>query len=109
MNYLEAIVQIDNIIEDIFCKEIMDYYNNINLKSLGVVDPSDHTSRNVLGKHLDYKEDKVIFDKINKKIEQTYNFYKIKFPKILLNKISEIDLLKYEVGGRRYPYSFFIK
>ena len=32
MNYLEAIVQIDNIIEDIFCKEIMDYYNNINLK-----------------------------------------------------------------------------
>ena len=35
-----------------------------------MVDPSDHTSRNVLGKHLDYKEDKVIFDKINKKIEQ---------------------------------------
>jgi|TARA_R100001510_G_scaffold30140_1_gene26853 predicted 2-oxoglutarate/Fe(II)-dependent dioxygenase YbiX len=99
MNYLEAIVQIDNIVEDIFCKEIIDYYKNIDLKSLGVVDPSDHTSRNVLGKHLDYKEDKVIFDKINKKIEQTYNFYKIKFPKILLNKISEIDLLKYEVGG----------
>ena len=31
MNYLEAIVQIDNIVGDIFCKEIMDYYNNINL------------------------------------------------------------------------------
>ena len=69
MNYLEAIVQIDNIVGDIFCKEIMDYYKNIDLKSLGVVDPSDHTSRNVLGKHLDCKEDKVIFDKINKKSE----------------------------------------
>jgi|TARA_R100000030_G_scaffold83570_1_gene66531 predicted 2-oxoglutarate/Fe(II)-dependent dioxygenase YbiX len=99
MNYLEAVVQIDNIVEDIFCKEIIDYYDKIDLKSLGVVDPSDKTSRNVLGKHLDYKEDKIIFDKINKKIEKVYSFYKIKFPKIILNKISEIDLLKYDVGG----------
>jgi len=99
MNYLEAVVQIDNIVEDIFCKEIIDYYDKIDLKSLGVVDLSDNTSRNVLGKHLDYKEDKIIFEKINKKIEKVYSFYKIKFPKIILNKISEIDLLKYDVGG----------
>jgi predicted 2-oxoglutarate/Fe(II)-dependent dioxygenase YbiX len=99
MNYLEAVMQINNIVEDIFCKEIIDYCNSINLKSLGVVDSSDYTSRNVLGKHLDYKEDKIIYDKINKKIEQVYSFYKIKFPKIILNKISEIDLLKYDVGG----------
>ena len=34
MNYLEAVMQINNIVEDIFCKEIIDYCNSINLKSL---------------------------------------------------------------------------
>jgi predicted 2-oxoglutarate/Fe(II)-dependent dioxygenase YbiX len=104
MNYLEAIVKIDSIISDVFCQDIINYCNKSKLKYLGVgLSNANKDIRNVLGKHLDPKKDKFIFNKINKKIEEMYMFYKVKFPLIHNNKVNQIDLLKYEVGGK-YRY-----
>jgi len=104
MNYLEAVVKIDNFISNQFCDEIIQYCNNSKLKYLSVgEDILDKNIRNVKGKHLDSVKEKIIYDKINKQIEKSYMFYKVKFPKVETQQISQIDLLKYEVGGK-YNY-----
>jgi len=104
MNYLEAIVKIDSVISDVFCQDIINYCNQSKLERLGIGQSDVNKDvRNVLGKHLDFKKEKHIFDKINKKIEEMYVFYKVKFPLIHNNKVNQIDLLKYEVGGK-YRY-----
>ena len=107
MDHTEAIVELNNIIEKQFCEEIINYINTKQLKNLAIDEDGNDllnkNIRNVLGHHLDPKEEKNIFDKINKKIEKYYFHYKAKFPKTCNNKINQIDLLKYEVGGK-YEY-----
>tara|TARA_R110002012_G_scaffold118692_1_gene267635 strand:- start:2478 stop:3011 length:534 start_codon:yes stop_codon:yes gene_type:complete len=101
VNYLEAIVQIDNVVSNDFCKEIINSYDSFKLENLSVLKEIDKNERNVLGYSLGPNKD--LFDKIKKEIERLYIYYEIKFPFIVSNKINQIDLLKYEVGGK-YEY-----
>ena len=93
MNYLEAIVQIDNVVSNDFCKEIINSYDSFKLENLSVLKEIDKNERNVLGYSLGPNKDP--FDKIKKEIERLYIYYEIKFPFIVSNKINQIDLLKY--------------
>jgi len=101
VDHLEAIVQIDNLISHDFCDEIIDSYKQFKLENLSVHHDVDKNERNVLGYSLG--PNKNPFDKIKKEIERLYIYYKIKFPFIVSNKINQIDLLKYEIGGK-YEY-----
>ena len=58
--------------------------------------------RNVKGYHLNFETPTNMFywNYIKQEIERLYAFYKAKFPKIMSNKITQIDLLKYSVGGK---------
>tara|TARA_B100000902_G_scaffold361961_1_gene379847 strand:+ start:73 stop:621 length:549 start_codon:yes stop_codon:yes gene_type:complete len=101
MDHLEAIVKLDSIIDNVFCEEIIAYCDKSKLEYLGVgLNNINKDVRNVLGKHICPKKEKFLFNKINKKIEEMYVFYKAKFPKINNKKINQIDLLKYKVGGK---------
>ena len=106
MDHLEAIVEIknvDNLINHDFCDEIIDSYKNFNLKHLPVIDSVSTSTkinkneRNVLGCNV--HPNKYPFNKIKEQIEKAYIYYKVKFAFIKSNKINQIDLLKYEVGG----------
>tara|TARA_R100001460_G_scaffold1078_1_gene4356 strand:- start:3857 stop:4420 length:564 start_codon:yes stop_codon:yes gene_type:complete len=100
MDHLEAIVKIDQIIGDDFCDDISNHIDKINLSNMGMISGVDKKGRNVLGYTLQ-KKDKILFKKIGKKIEDLYLYYKIKFLKTVNNqKINQIDLLKYSVGGK---------
>tara|TARA_R110000782_G_scaffold122704_1_gene214078 strand:- start:28 stop:561 length:534 start_codon:yes stop_codon:yes gene_type:complete len=101
MNHLEAIVYIDNLIDHSFCDEIIDSYKNFNLKYLSTWGGVNKNERNVLGCNIPSEKDP--FNKIKKQIEKSHTYYKAKFPFIESHKINQIDLLKYEVGGK-YGY-----
>jgi len=102
MDHAEAIVQIDGMIDENFCDDIINIINNKSIKQMTTMAGVNKKIRNVIGYSLDnIDEDRPIYDKINKKIEELYVYYKIKFLKGLKNKkINQIDLLKYEVNGK---------
>ncbi len=101
MNYLEAIIQLDSLISDNFCEEIIDSYKNFKLEDLPVHHDVDKNERNVLGYTIGPKKEP--FNKIKKEIEKLCIYYRAKFPIIVTNRIDQVDLLKYEVGGK-YEY-----
>tara|TARA_R100001086_G_scaffold227393_1_gene146508 strand:+ start:58 stop:612 length:555 start_codon:yes stop_codon:yes gene_type:complete len=106
MNSLDSIVQLNKIVSSDFCNEIIDYSNKYINKQFTVEDEVlDLNFRNVMGYHLnlnlDKKEIKNLYEKIETKIINLYQYYKIKFPKIdEYSKVTQIDLLKYEKGGK---------
>ena len=105
MNYTEAIVELHNIVDKNFCDEVIKLSkkqckNYFKIGSKGLVNKDE---RNVLGHHLDPKDHKIMFNKIVEEITRLYKFYKIKFPYLRTNKINQIDLLKYNEGGK-YGY-----
>tara|TARA_Y100000592_G_scaffold2270_1_gene3498 strand:- start:169 stop:714 length:546 start_codon:yes stop_codon:yes gene_type:complete len=100
MDHLEAVVQIDNIIDDDFCNDIIKIIDEKCHKSMTTMGGLDINIRNVLGLTLDNKKNKILYEKINKKIEELYVYYKIKFKTLDNNKINQIDLLKYNPGGK---------
>ena len=62
-----------------------------------------HTDeRNVKGYFLNFDTPTNMFywNYVKAEIEKWYSLYKTKFPKMETNKINQIDLLKYEVGGK---------
>ena len=76
MNHLEAIVHINNLINDDFCNEIIDSYKNFNLKYLPTWGGVKKNERNVLGCNVHSKKDP--FNKIKERIERFYIYYKNK-------------------------------
>jgi predicted 2-oxoglutarate/Fe(II)-dependent dioxygenase YbiX len=44
--------------------------------------------------------DKIFFKHIDKIIQQHYSHYKFKFPYLQTSNLNQVDLLKYEVGGK---------
>ena len=100
MNHLEAIVEIKKIVNPNLCDEVITTIDKKANKKLTVFGGLDKEIRNVLGYTLDSKKDKPIFNKIKEEIERTYIFYTAKFPKMTVDKISQIDLLKYVIGGK---------
>ncbi len=101
MDHLDAIIQIDGMIDNNFCKEIIDSYKKFKLEDLPVHHDVDKNERNVLGYTIGPKKNP--FNKIKKQIEKFYVHYQLKFPFAISNKIKQIDLLKYETGGK-YEY-----
>ena len=100
MDHLEAIVQIDNIIDDDFCNDIIKIIDEKCHKPMTTIGGLNKNIRNVLGFTLNTKKNKILYEKINKKIEELYIYYKIKFKVLKNNKINQIDLLKYPPGGK---------
>tara|TARA_R100000664_G_scaffold10674_1_gene17580 strand:- start:2576 stop:3127 length:552 start_codon:yes stop_codon:yes gene_type:complete len=104
MDYLEAVMELKGIVNNTFIEKIIpliDKKANQNLAIGGAGDVETNV-RNVKGYNLDLKTPTNIFywNYIKKEIERLYAHYKIKFPKMMSNKINQIDLLKYSVGGK---------
>ena len=107
MDHLEAIVSLNNIINPDFSKKIISFTDKKAKKNLTVGSDQggevvDKKMRNVKGYQLDFDtpRNKFYWDLIKKEIERLYIYYKVKFPKMSSSKINQIDVLKYEVGGK---------
>jgi len=101
MDHLEAIIQLDGLISNDFCDEIIDSYKQFKLDNLFVYDDVDKNVRNVLGYSLAPSVDP--FKKIKNEIDRLIIYYRAKFPFIVTNNLCQVDLLKYQPGGK-YEY-----
>ena len=103
MDHTDSIVEIKNIINSKFIEKIIPFIKNKALEHLNITEGVVDTSvRNVKGYHLLTKTptDMFYWNYIKKEIERLYMFYKVKFPKMESFKINQIDLLKYNSGGK---------
>jgi Rps23 Pro-64 3,4-dihydroxylase Tpa1-like proline 4-hydroxylase len=102
MDYTEAIVEIKNIIKPEFIEKIIPLINHKAINNLEIKSGININIRNVYGYHLNFNTPTNIFywNFIKKEIEKLYVNYKAKFPKMMSNKINQIDLLKYDIGGK---------
>ena len=102
MNYLEAIVELKNIIDPKFIKKIIPLMDKKCKKNLNITFGLDKNIRNVKGYHLNFKTPTDLFywNFVKQEIERLYMHYKIKFPKMSSDRINQIDLLKYNSGGK---------
>jgi len=102
MDHTEAIVEIKNIINIKFIEKIIYYIKCKCKKNLKIESGLNIDYRNVKGYHLNFETPTNLFywNLIKKEIEKLYVNYKAKFPKMMSNKINQIDLLKYDVGGK---------
>ena len=102
MDHLEAIVELKNIVNTDFCKNIMALTDKKAIKNLTIgTGEVNKDIRNVKGYSLNLQTPTNLFywNYIKTEIERLYIHYKIKFPKMESNKINQIDLLKYKPGG----------
>ena len=106
MDHLEAIVSLNNIVNPDFSKKIVSLIDKKAKKNLKIgTDKGGSINkkiRNVKGYVLNYNtpKNKFYWDLIKKEIERLYAYYKIKFPKMFSSQINQIDILKYEAGGK---------
>ena len=104
MDYLEAVVELKSIINNNFIEKIIPLIDKKASKNSSIgAGASIHTDiRNVKGYCLNFETPTNLFywNFIKKEIERTYVHYKVKFPRMLSDKINQIDLLKYSVGGK---------
>jgi Rps23 Pro-64 3,4-dihydroxylase Tpa1-like proline 4-hydroxylase len=102
MDHLEAVVEIKNIVDSNFIKRMIPFIEHMAKKNLNTMSGLDKETRNVNGYHLSFNNPTDLFywNFVKKEIERIYIFYKSKFPKMKSNKINQIDLLKYSVGGK---------
>ena len=109
MDHLEAIVEIKNIVSPEFSNKLISLIENKAKKNLPVVSGINKVFRNVKGHDLRRKNSTDIFywDYIAKEIERLFLFYKIKFPLISATTINQINLLKYNVGGKHMIHIIF--
>ena len=103
MNYLDAIVEIKNIVSPKFISNVIpliDYKAKKHLEVRGQKLAKD--IRNVKGYHLNFDTPTNVFywNYIKSEIQRLYIFYKAKFPFMSSEKINQIDLLKYSPGGQ---------
>ena len=102
MDHLEAIIELKKIIQPNFIKKIIPLINKKAKKKLAIGKRLNTNIRNVRGYSLtfDTPTDIFYFNYIKQEIERLYVYYKIKFPKMASVKINQIDLLKYNPGGK---------
>ena len=91
MDYLEAIVEIKNVVEPSFSKKIIDLTGYKAGNNLAITNAVDTNVRNVKGYHLNLNTPTNMFywNYIKKEIERLYIFYKVKFPMINNLKINQ--------------------
>ena len=103
MDHLEAIVEIKNVLSTEFIDKITSLTNHKAKQNLKVSNNIINKNiRNVKGHHLtfDTPTDVFYWNFIKNQIEKLYIFYKAKFPLMASSKINQIELLKYNVGGK---------
>ena len=99
MKVEDAIMVLQNFVDEKFCNMVMAYTDKKDLESLVTADGNDRY-RKVKGHILNDSNvgDKIYFQLIHNQIHKFYINYKVKFPQITSNTINQIDLLKYSVG-----------
>jgi predicted 2-oxoglutarate/Fe(II)-dependent dioxygenase YbiX len=102
MDHTESIVHIKGVVNDGLIKKIIPLIKQKAKNNLEVYDGKRTDIRNVKGCHLNFTTPTKLFywNLIKIEIQRLYIYYSSKFPKMNLNKINQIDLLKYEVGGK---------
>jgi hypothetical protein len=102
MKLEEAIVILNNLTNKDFIELIKKYTDKKAINKLATFGGDTEKTRNVFGHSLtkDIISDKIFFKHIDGIIKQHYFHYKIKFPYIETSNLNQIDLLKYEVGGK---------
>jgi len=102
MDHLEAIVEIKNTINTKFIKKIINLIDKKAKENLSTISGLDTQIRNVKGYELNFNTPTNLFywNFIKYEIERLYSLYKSKFPQVSINKISQIDLLKYSINGK---------
>ena len=102
MHYLEALMELKNIVQNNFIEKIIPLIDHKSNKKLKIGGGVDINIRNVNGYHLNFETPTNLFywNYIKQEIEKHYILYKAKFPKMMSNKINQIDLLKYDIGGK---------
>lgn len=102
MNYLEAIVELKNIVDPNFIKRIISLIDKKAKNPLPISNQVDKEVRNVKGYSLNFDTPTNLFywNYIKTEIERLFVLYKSKFPMINATKIHQIDLLKYTSGGK---------
>jgi len=102
MNHLDAIMEIKNVVDPGFIKNMVPFIDERAKNNLTIEKGIDTNVRNVLGHKLNFKTPTNIFywNYVKREIQRLYYLYKSKFPKMKTSKINQIDLLKYNVGGK---------
>ena len=102
MKLEEAIVILNNLTNKDFIELIKEYIEKKAVNKLPTFGGDTDKTRNVFGHSLtkDSISDKIFFKHIDKVIQQHYFHYKFKFPYLQTSNLNQIDLLKYEVGGK---------
>ena len=103
MNITDAIVQIDGLFNKELIKRTVNYINKINLKPLTISRGLDLNIRNVEGRTLNKNSnmtERILFIYLAREINKVLINYIAKFKFMELQKINQIDLLKYSPGGK---------
>lgn len=102
MDHLESIVELKNIISDEFIGKIIPLINKKAKTNLEIRSTVDTNIRNVKGYSLNFDTPTNLFywNFIKTEIQRLYFYYKTKFPKMDSQKLNQIDLLKYDIGGK---------
>tara|TARA_R100001509_G_C4790281_1_gene189530 strand:+ start:169 stop:714 length:546 start_codon:yes stop_codon:yes gene_type:complete len=102
MDHLEAIMELKNITHPDFNRKIIDLIKIKSTKKLTVIDGVNKNIRDVNGYTLNFDTPTNIFyfNVIKREIMKLYLHYKTKFPQLRSEKLNQIDLLKYNVGGK---------
>jgi len=102
MKLEESIVVLNNLTNKDFIELIKKYIDKKAINKLPTSGGDTEHTRNVFGHTIQENSvsDKIFFKHIDKVIYQHYSHYKFKFPYLETSKLQQIDLLKYEVGGK---------
>ena len=102
MDHTEAIVELNNVLSNEFREKIISLTDHKAKKKLTVKSGMNTDVRNVFGFALnfDYPTNLFYWNYIKKEIERLYYFYNVKFPTLQSYVINQIDLLKYQKGGK---------
>jgi len=101
MDHLEAIVELKNIVSPKFIEKIIPLINKKAKKNLEIRGGLYKDTRKVDGYQLlcnGSPTDIFYWDYVTQEIERLYGHYKI--PKMASDRINQIELLKYTIGGK---------
>ena len=102
MKLEEGIVVLNNLTNKYFIELIKKYIDKKAINKLSTLEGIKDDIRNVFGHTLKKNNffDRIFFKLIDKIIKQHYSHYEFKFFYIRINVLNQIQLLKYEVGGK---------